>query len=492
MICKKIGVLVVFGVFFLALFSVLVSAENCEVRLRTDCQASPWNNIVMGLFNFTNAHAQLWDSATYDYVLCCDFNRLHDCNGANKIIALSDTTNAHAEIPDAGSPQYTGYDVCYGDFDCRSTTGNCNILEIEIFSLSDTTNAHIGMFNDYSQKICCAGICNIGYEYVNGNCEATVVVYWANINNVYINNILVNVGQTSVLMIIANSALPQGTTVNFDIYEYDGIFSGYIRTITGVVDSNGNAEALWTITQTDLDIAFSSLGEGSELENFYFKVNGATSGDLNLTIVQCIGVSLCMNYQTQEECEIDACSVADISVRGNGFPDLVCGQKTLNNDLCEVWSDCECTWDQNSCIPHKIDYIEPNCPLGVEGNISLIGSCFFSEITDDDCDDGFLTYSWSGIWSWDINNIFSSNISGDGYVEDPIGSGAWHYDPDRTFQNCVGGSNSLVCPAQIQLPFFGVYGLIITIILIILIYVTLNFKKKKNTRKKSPRKRKKK
>src|SRR3989339_75719 len=47
------------------------------------------------------------------------------------------------------------------------------------------------------------------------------------------------------------------------------------------------------------------------------------------------------------------------------------------------------------------------------------------------------------------------------------------YDPFKLSQRCIGGSNIIPCPAKIQLPFFGVYNLIITISLIAGIYFVL-------------------
>ena len=80
------------------------------------------------------------------------------------------------------------------------------------------------------------------------------------------------------------------------------------------------------------------------------------------------------------------------------------------------------------------------------------------------------------------------------YVEDPTGE--WHYDPINIFtglrknEQCVAGSNTIACPAQIQLPFFNWYNVVVTIIVIILIYFLINsaskkkFVKKRKSRKK--------
>jgi len=53
------------------------------------------------------------------------------------------------------------------------------------------------------------------------------------------------------------------------------------------------------------------------------------------------------------------------------------------------------------------------------------------------------------------------------------GSNTYFYDPLKLSRNCVGGSNTILCPAKVQLPFFGFYNLIITILLIAGVYFVL-------------------
>jgi len=53
---------------------------------------------------------------------------------------------------------------------------------------------------------------------------------------------------------------------------------------------------------------------------------------------------------------------------------------------------------------------------------------------------------------------------------------------------CLDGSNTIVCPAQIQLPFFTTYSLIITIVLIVLIYFLILKNSKKKGKKISGKK----
>jgi hypothetical protein len=70
---KKLGVIAIFFFLITVIFSVNVFADSCSIKLRSDCYSGNTNNIVMGLSSETNAHAELWNQANYDYVLCCDF-----------------------------------------------------------------------------------------------------------------------------------------------------------------------------------------------------------------------------------------------------------------------------------------------------------------------------------------------------------------------------------------------------------------------------------
>ena len=68
----------------------------------------------------------------------------------------------------------------------------------------------------------------------------------------------------------------------------------------------------------------------------------------------------------------------------------------------------------------------------------------------------------------------SNNIDDYVYV---VSESKYYYDPLRLSERCVTTSNILACPAQIQLPFFGFYNIVIVITLIFLIYIMLNHKK---------------
>ena len=569
---KKIGVFVI-SLCLVILALGIISAESCDIRLKTECQTTPWNNTVMRLSGLTNAHGELWSQNNYDYVLCCNFVRTHDC-GTNKILGLSDVTNAHAEVPE--NSEYAT-PVCYGDFICRSGAITCDSDEMGILSLTDSTNAHIGRFEDYGTKICCSGICGTGAEYIGGNCVQVTEIYWAlpEKPDEGIYDIQVEVGETTVLMMVKNSGLPNGTKIDFEIHEYDGLLSGDVRTIEGVVDSDGHANVIWTISSADIEQAFSSFLEGDELEYFYFEVaDMPRSTELIITIIECQLIHSCGNYDTNDSCEGDACGVASIGLEGidcddpliecgcqwddeeneckpfyeivgevycghcgdsyvmlpweecddgnhdikdgcspnckieggwectgdpsDGEPSICtlvgeqewCGDKIINNweecddenningDGCSAYcmTEDEGKWcgdstqnqDWEECDEGNDGWNEDDCSADCQNNsnvsceevdfLSGFGRCIITQTTDDNCDDDdFITYTWEGEW-----------------VGDP--------DPGNPFYvTCIaGGTRPVPCPAQIALPFFGVYNLIVACIVVALVYVFLTIKKKKS------------
>lgn len=317
------------------------------------------------------------------------------------------------------------------------------------------------------------------YDYGTLTVLDPTYAYWADENKNIINDLEGVLWEVSVLMILKNTELSEDAEVSFEIYEKDLVFDDLIKTMTGIVDSQGDAEASWTITQDDLD----ATGE-KNFDDFYFTANGEASNNLIITIVEalvnCVSIDFCMNYETQSTCESDTCEVGADSVKENN-PEILCGEE-IDNGKCFENTTCGCSWDEiNGCSP---DYeIEMTCYDGNGPETPLtIGECSYEEDTDDDCEDGFLSYSWEGNWIWGEDNVFLSNPDGDDYAEEPAGE--WHYDPYdnsgvRISEKCADGNNIIPCPAQIQLPFFGVYSLVIAIAIIILIYILISKKKHK-------------
>jgi len=161
---EKFNLLIIASILFMVVLSNNISGALCWIETTEATCTTNSGHKVMGLSAATNSHGELASGTNYDNVLCCDFGTGattcvdSDSNGIyeNKIIGLSSATNSHAEIPDATTPQYTSNDICYEDLVCKRYDSSCPVnYPMEILSLSSTTNAHIGTFDDYDMKICC-------------------------------------------------------------------------------------------------------------------------------------------------------------------------------------------------------------------------------------------------------------------------------------------------------------------------------------------------
>ena len=153
--------------------------------------------------------------------------------------------------------------------------------------------------------------------------------------------------------------------------------------------------------------------------------------------------------QRIEECDGSDLQGKDCKSLGYESGDLIC--------FAEGTAD-ECKFDITSCIGE----LEP---LGG-------GTCQITQTIESECEEepvGLFIYSWTGVWT--------GTQSGDAY------------------EKCVQGGEgeTIECPAQVQLPFFDFYNVIIALALIGLIYFFLIRKKQRKTSKnKSSKKRKKK
>jgi len=538
----KRGFNLVFGlVLTMFLLSFVNSAvTSCSFGLKENI---PDNKEVFRLSANTNAHGELLSQNNYDFVLGCNSAEVKTCSTtegtckgiegcndatnkgdcdiylgevcswipANKIIGLSSETNAHAESPS----QYNyDVDVCYGDLRCASSSGDCPLIyPIEILSLSSFTNAHIGSFADYPIKVCCKeggqiipfckdGTCN-GNEICGDtddspechtDCDSCPVpsVYWTDYQGQEIEYLEAKLDITKIYLILEYSPISESSSVVFNIYEKDFIDGDDIIKTNVPADfvESGRAYFEWTITQQDIDLAkqgiFGTQNEPGEDYEFAFNADTdemglITSDELIVTIsepnpLECSGIGYCSNYEDLDSCETDSCNVASTSVQANQPEGTIITCDGVN-------TFCYCKWDltQLECNPY-VGYVDG----GIE-----IGSCYYDEDSTDDCEgDGLLSYSWTGIWNWG-NNLFTLEEIGGAeglYVEDLPDSGDYHYDPNKKYETCSDGENTMICPAQIQLPFFTAYSLIIAIVLIVFIYFLILKNSKKKGKKISGKK----
>tara|TARA_Y100000034_G_scaffold37614_1_gene46282 strand:- start:6923 stop:7918 length:996 start_codon:yes stop_codon:yes gene_type:complete len=309
-------------------------------------------------------------------------------------------------------------EVCYSDLDCINTALNCGDTgyNLSMFSLSNYTNAHIGGINDYSIKICCT---SASFIVSSSN------VYWSDDGINKISTLDVVTGTTIVKLVLKNSGLPQGTEVSFNIWEDDLFLDDSIKTMDATIDSNGDAIVEWIIILEDLEKTLNDYDE------FYIEINGEISDYLVLNILEiseCANIVLCSDYDNQNSCGNDNCQIVETSIPSN----VDCDDPTIN---------CYCSWDTQCNSEFSLQ----------EENGTIIGTCTYVESTTDDCSDGFLSYSWAASWT---------------------------EAPEDKPAECIDGSRVIECPAQIQLPFFGIYNLIAAILLIAMIYFIILNKKK--------------
>jgi hypothetical protein len=233
----------------------------------------------------------------------------------------------------------------------------------------------------------------------------------------------------------------------FEIFDRDILGDDKIRTIENSNEINGHIDseknelvANWKITNEDYNMANEAF---ENFKGFYFSVDGIKSSNLEL-ILASIDANSCNEYD-EEYCK--SCSDFSCNVAKNTLNPLfktleinaVCGEKYGVSDYT---TDCFCKWDAEK---NKCDAGFRFIPS--EGK-EKIGECILS-ISSDDCADKFFEFSWNAKWNWH-NDI----------QEDSLEVNA----------KCSDGKKTLPCPAQIQLPFFGLWQFIISLFGIGLIY----------------------
>ncbi len=177
-------------------------------------------------------------------------------------------------------------------------------------------------------------------------------------------------------------------------------------------------------------------------------------------------------------CEFDATGCGGtVSCPSNLSAISVCNSTTLLGKTClsifnitngSLSCDANCQYSPAGCINDNITD-SGSCHFAKAGN------CISTSTTADNCNDGFLDYGLKSNWTWLPSNTFARNLGYPGMVQDASG---WHCD--GTNKTCVDSTNRVACPAQIELPFFGLMNFVIAVIAIALIYVALSQKKRKH------------
>jgi hypothetical protein len=186
--------------------------------------------------------------------------------------------------------------------------------------------------------------------------------------------------------------------------------------------------------------------------------------------VPCVNINYCADYTNSQDCSLDTCDTASDSGTAVGVD---CSLEGVT---------CYCGWAEEQC----------NFGFTIDDNGVSFGSCTFDEDMSGDengCADSYLSYTWTGTWTWSTENPSSSIDPNDSdYIYDTI-DGKWHYDPSGFSLTCNDGETTIPCPAQVQLSGFNWINLIAALIIVGLIYWLFQFNKnKQNPKKKVNRK----
>jgi len=196
-----------------------------------------------------------------------------------------------------------------------------------------------------------------------------------------------------------------------------------------------------------------------------FSVNECwLAGDLCQNDCTCFGTSTPNGYGSCDYTGYDVCDEYD--------------ECWLAGDHCRDDCFCEYGYEPNG---QGICYDEG----GSGGGTTIIrkkGTCFYTESGGDNCDDGYLTRILDAFWQWDLTNRYAYEEiplgQENSYILDEVEYEVYRYDPQRESQMCVDLEDTFVCPASVEVPFFGVYQAVIVIAIIGLIYLIYVLKKK--------------
>lgn len=165
---RKIILYVLITLFLIG--AVNAAILDCNVT-ESSCVDGSWTKI-LALSNYTNAHAELYDQSSpdYDWFVCCKDTAEGKAIGASsgtKILGLSNYTNAHVEEEYMNSPDYpfsANLSVADNTVECMYSDSSCLGGYECIVSLNETlpaypnTSMHVAQcFGEevYDEKLCC-------------------------------------------------------------------------------------------------------------------------------------------------------------------------------------------------------------------------------------------------------------------------------------------------------------------------------------------------
>ena len=258
-------------------------------------------------------------------------------------------------------------------------------------------------------------------------------------------------GSTTIHMVVTNTGLPEDTTVYFTIEESDGLLDDgdliddALGTFEGIVVAGGKAIGNMTINDSD------DLGPDSEgIYELLFNAEDAGETWSNSASIDINWTDLgggpspgsCDWYNDnggESACNEDA--------YGTSRPSPECARDPVGT--CTYACDSNCTWNINTSICENLEweYLEPGneTPCDVSDVICSYVEVAGAQIGDCAVDDSY--------------KISYQDTSGQAECEDWI-------------------SGPIPCAQRLQVPFFGFYSFISSMIAICLVYVFLIQKRK--------------
>ncbi len=458
------------------------------------------NNKILGLSSSTNAHGERPENTGYTPDVCYSYlsNSFASSStqpGPNEVevISLSSETNAHlgydynlkiiAEVSeiatqcDLTSAEWE-YDEVMEGTDVGAIVGGTGCgeeaISFEVFR-GETSCYEIGtectnppnvIFATESDSV--TGTWNAGpYDDNEYHFVATVDGLSETVTS---DNLLVTENICDEITICAHYTTKGESYCNPDPC---GVAGANVPDEIDCDDSDRNCECIWyedeckdsyTIESEEPEclndiIEGSEVCDGTDLDGRTCLDFGFPEEDTLTCKSDCSGfrTNQCEGYDCNNDDVLDvgkeACDGTQFSENKETLTEFKCidfDEFTGGDLLCD--SDCEI--DTSQCI----------APILPD---SEIGTCIYTQFTDDNCDDGFLTFSWTAEWIWDIG-------CDDECQEEE--------DNQALAAQCEDGQETRECPAQIPLPFFNIYSFIVTLTIITLVYVILILRKEKRKR----------
>lgn len=238
--------------------------------------------------------------------------------------------------------------------------------------------------------------------------------------------------------------------------------------------------ARWDVTSPTCGDGIIEAGETCDGSNF-----GTMDSSTGCTLFDSFtgGTLSCNPPGSANECQINT------SLCTGGVPGT-CGDGVVNaGETCDGsdWGQIKGCGDFDSFLANNGQLTcGSNCIFNTSqcvNSANNVGTCYYTSDTTDTCqDDNRLDVNFTATWTWSPGNTYSSNPDPSSSDYYNTSDGQWHYDPQRLSLNCVNTQTSLICPAQIPLPFFNIYNLIAAILVIAVVYFAIESKRKKRKR----------